>query len=139
MNTQAIVELHSNISSVLVGLSRIDAALEDCFGALRRIDRYYADALSSQLCASGGAFANEINNYIVSALPDAGRWSVRLGWFHGGQFRQISYTAFGATHARVLPLDDEYEECGAPVDLPLTADADAFVAAMVAIHAQVAP
>ena len=139
MDTQAMTELYDNISRVLLGLARIDAALEDCFGALRRLDRYYADALSSQLWDSGAAFVNEINNDIVGALPDAGRWSVRLGRFHGDQFRQLSRTTFGATHARIFPLNDEYEECGAPVDLALLTGADAFVAALASMHAQVTP
>lgn len=137
MDTQAITELHGKISGALAGLNRIDSALESCFGDLRRLDRHYADALSSQLCASGIAFLNEIHSDIIDALPDAGRYSVRIGWFYGMQFRELSGGSLGATHARVYPLDDEYEECGDPVDLPLTADADAFVAAMTLIHSQV--
>lgn len=145
MNTQAMTELHGKISAAWASMLALAATCGATATACAAFDDFdsYALRCASQSCDdAAGDLLRRSQDSILDALGTS-RASVDCGWFdanRGGRWRLMdTANLYNTTHIRVQLLDDNDDDIGGPVDVPLFGNVDAFVAAMASIHAMVTP
>lgn len=140
MDKHAMTTLHFRILAAWDGARRARAAVDSASDAMRLLDSDAVDNAREACDNLAADILQAISDKVIDALPNSGRLTFDLGWFLGERFIMMDRgMIYATTHARVQLLDETGDDDGEPVFVPFTADADAFVAAMAAIHSQVAP